>query len=845
MNLKPSEAQIAAGNYEKKHEKFQGLNISIETPKGAERRGIGKDGNPWSVKMPHDYGYIKRTEGADGDQVDVYIGHHKKSPHVFVVDQHDADSGEFDEHKVMLGFANAQQATRAYDRGFSDGSGPDRRRALLHMGMEDFKKWLAAGNAKKSVKGFAKGGRVNRADGGRMPWENPEEAGGNPWDRPAAEKKNTMGALKAGLIGATKGASANFHDEMEGLVAASGYPSWMPRLGFITDLPAMAIGAGRSALSDESRKVYEKKRDAIRAEQKQAEEEHPYASFAGELVGSLLLPVGKVGTIGQAARAGAGYGLASGVGEGEGIADSAVKGGVGMMGGAALGSVAPKLGEYAGKAADWAGDKFQQAIAPMRRMTDPENQALPFFLEKMKKDVDAGNALTQEQLDFARKYGLPIVGGDLGGEEVRSLARWAGDTSPAARDKINNVLNERHLDEASRLSAGVENLTLAPNARDARAAFKKAAEVANEKYYSEAMEKGQWGIQTPIIDQLMTSPSMQEAIQRAGKTFKDMQAAGMTSKAFHMGEDGVPRPTLEFMNQFKIELGDMIDAAKKAGEKSRAKSLTLLKNKMLGELDELIPEYKKARGIAAELFGVRDASEAGAELFRMSSNPKLYDSGLMDNLGKMSSAERGMVASGYLTAMADKIRTEPNSRNIASIILRSNQSRDVAERLLGTRKVGELEMMIDLEKAASRLREAVQGNSATSRLEQAKRLISSELGWAGAGAGFGALTSGNVFDPMNAVYGAGAALSKRGRDKYFANAQKKWADKIAEYIVTNDMTKLRQAAQQMAKNPWAKRDVRKTVERILKTGGTQAPSIAAPLKITVGPRQVPADEEQE
>lgn len=192
MNLNPSEAQIAAGNYKKRHEKFQGLNLSIENPKGSERRGIGKDGNPWSVKMPHDYGYIKRTEGADGDQVDVYVGHHKKSPHVFIVDQHDADSGEFDEHKVMLGFASAKQAAGAYDRGFSDGKGPDRRRAVLHLGMDDFKEWLAAGRAKKSVKGFARGGRINKADGGWVMLKQPQSASepeAPPAPKPPAEER--------------------------------------------------------------------------------------------------------------------------------------------------------------------------------------------------------------------------------------------------------------------------------------------------------------------------------------------------------------------------------------------------------------------------------------------------------------------------------------------------------------------------------------------------------------------------------------------------------------------------------------------------------------------------------
>lgn len=168
MNLKPSKAQISAGNYKMRHDKFQGLDISIENPKGSERRGIGKDGNPWSVKMPHDYGYIKGTEGADGDHVDVYVGHHKKSPHVFVIDQHDCDSGKFDEHKCMLGFANADQAAKAYDKGFSDNRGEERRRSMLHLSVGDFKEWLKAGNAKKSVKGFASGGRINKANGGMI-----------------------------------------------------------------------------------------------------------------------------------------------------------------------------------------------------------------------------------------------------------------------------------------------------------------------------------------------------------------------------------------------------------------------------------------------------------------------------------------------------------------------------------------------------------------------------------------------------------------------------------------------------------------------------------------------------
>lgn len=54
----PTDAEKEAGNYEKGHVIIQGLDISIENPKGSFRSGVDKDGKPWSVKMPSHYGYI-------------------------------------------------------------------------------------------------------------------------------------------------------------------------------------------------------------------------------------------------------------------------------------------------------------------------------------------------------------------------------------------------------------------------------------------------------------------------------------------------------------------------------------------------------------------------------------------------------------------------------------------------------------------------------------------------------------------------------------------------------------------------------------------------------------------
>ncbi len=148
----PTDAQVEAGNYAKGHFSYNGLNIAIETPKGAMRRSKERDedGKPtWEVKLPAHYGYIKGTEGADNDPVDIYMGPTPNSDTVFIIDQKDADSGRFDEHKVMLGFANARAAIETYMDGFSDGRGSERFSDVTVKTIPEFKEWL---NARKATK---------------------------------------------------------------------------------------------------------------------------------------------------------------------------------------------------------------------------------------------------------------------------------------------------------------------------------------------------------------------------------------------------------------------------------------------------------------------------------------------------------------------------------------------------------------------------------------------------------------------------------------------------------------------------------------------------------------------
>ncbi|TGM05994.1 chromosome partitioning protein ParB [Leptospira barantonii] len=145
----PTPLQIRAGNYKKTHIWFRGLPITIENKKGSYRTGTDPDGNTWKNKIHYDYGYLKRTKGADGDHVDVFVGPDNESDVVFVINQKNKD-GSFDEHKVMLGFHDEKAARAGYLKNYSKnwkGLG-----SVVTLTLSQFKEWLEKGDTKRELK---------------------------------------------------------------------------------------------------------------------------------------------------------------------------------------------------------------------------------------------------------------------------------------------------------------------------------------------------------------------------------------------------------------------------------------------------------------------------------------------------------------------------------------------------------------------------------------------------------------------------------------------------------------------------------------------------------------------
>ena len=163
VNTNPTEAQKEAGNYKKGHVQIGTFNVTIEQPKGSVRSGVDADGKKWETEMQNTYGYIRGTEGVDGDHIDVFLSDdidgwdgHK----VFVVDQRNAD-GSFDEHKVMLGFNDINDAEAAYMSNYEEGW--QGLGAITGVSIEEFEKWIASSHRK--TKAFAEYKSVKTTEG--------------------------------------------------------------------------------------------------------------------------------------------------------------------------------------------------------------------------------------------------------------------------------------------------------------------------------------------------------------------------------------------------------------------------------------------------------------------------------------------------------------------------------------------------------------------------------------------------------------------------------------------------------------------------------------------------------
>lgn len=502
----------------------------------------------------------------------------------------------------------------------------------------------------------------------------------------AAEKQIGVGAPQGPLSQAQLTPAQAFFDKTANSAAFGMGPQIAGAMGAVGSL----VGPNHDLSG------YATERDKAQQQLAQDQYAHPTASTLGNVTGAVVSPIG--GAIGHAVApvAGAiagGTGLASALGRGaiEGAAQGAAYGagstqgdaldrlrgglagaGYGLAGGAAIGAAGYGLGKGA--------QAIQQRFFP-----SATDAAVPLSPN--------ARSLLQEGVNQSDAGGATSSPGDVSGDQMSELVRWARARSPAARAEIDPFFQAREADRLPQIQGAIEDAVGQPRgsldqdvesiaqqrATDAEPAYQKAyasAPIKNPDVlktlqlpeFQKAYQRGQSiarleGIDIP--DLTSPPPEMSSTLLKSDPKLAKMVSDQIASQSGGPSE-GVPIQAIDYT---KRGVQDMI-RTRMAGEgmgPTQARALTQRLNDMLSQVDQEAPDYASARSQYASHSALLDAASQGADDFTSlktsardvqqtlsglsQDEQALYKRGALDQL--MKGLEN---ASGSATGSADLVR---------------------------------------------------------------------------------------------------------------------------------------------------------------------------------------------
>ncbi len=618
----------------------------------------------------------------------------------------------------------------------------------------------------------------------------------------------------------------NFYDELAGLMRSGGVDPNDPDIAHA--VKGLAVGAYKKIKGgdQEADKLYNEQVANTRAETKQLESEHPWASLGGQATGAVLLPglgaargATMAGRMGAGALVGAGTGAAYGLGEGESPEERLSKAGTGAAVGGVVGGLAPPVA-----AGITAG--VGRITSPIKNIIQgairPETEASRRVASAIRKDIDAGaGGLSAQEFHAAQQAGTPVANMDIGGEATRALARSAANTSPVGRAALEQTINDRFESQGPRISSWLQDTFHYPNASAQQAALEETARTVNNSLYTKAREAGSQGLWSPELERLAGSSAVNKAMKTAVENSKDeaiVKGYGAANPKitftsdgqiqFNRGPTGVPTyPDLQYWDQVRRELSDAAHRAGYGTEESRrlgsfAKSLN-------AELDNLVPEYATARKTAAGFFGAQDALEAGKSF--VGGGHRFKTDEVRTALASMSPTERQLFQDGYVSRLIEKMDAVGDRRTILNQIAQSPAAREELNLALGRQRATELEGRLRIEGIMDLARKAVQNQSTTVRQL-------AEMGLAG-----GAVGSYEGYQHGGAA-GIGAAIMTgallHGKNKVNENL----ARRVGEMLASSDPTVMRRGVQYITRSQRMMDALRSFDTRFAAIAGQQAGS---------------------
>ena len=380
-----------------------------------------------------------------------------------------------------------------------------------------------------------------------------------------------------------------------------------------------------------------------------------YLGSAIEFLPGALIPGGQIG-LGARAAGAVGAGLAS-----QG-AESYLKGtpseGTGYQTAAQI--AAALAGGMGGTGlAKGIGSTVKGSIAP-------ESEALKRMAKAQGSDETVGGAKGARADVLGGTSPNDILPAAAGGQNMQALlSKSAGSAGEAAQGKFNAVA-ERFKDEAiPKVQRAIDDAFGGKEVQafEAMDTYAQRVKELNDTNYKRVMALPEAAfIQSPDINAIMgrlPKGTMDNVLDSFRMRDVDPASYGLlkTNKGWVVPPGGA---NLRFFDEIKQQLDDSIGRLMdpvtktiKPGERSAVGDLMGIKTKLTNILDTKVPEYKQIRSEAADIYGAKNALEAGYKYFSDNSPKRMHI--FEQKLSKMTDAQKDELAYGFASAFKDSL----------------------------------------------------------------------------------------------------------------------------------------------------------------------------------------------
>jgi hypothetical protein len=487
-------------------------------------------------------------------------------------------------------------------------------------------------------------------------------------------------------------------------------------LGFSDELAGFAGGVGSLLTGEGYSTGYESGRDTERARLKEFKSEHPVAATTAEVAGGFLTaapvatgaavgtPAWRVvhgaatqpaianpalstaGGIARSAGAGAVMGGAAGFGSAEGgVEDRLAGAGIGATLGGVLGGGIPLVAA--------AARPIVGKVAHALGLRDAGEKARMQLLRAFERDGITPEDALRRLNDWQMQGAKPEMLIDLGGENVRGLARAAAGVPGEAKNRAVEVLTTRQGGQAARVGEDVAQAYGRPgNFYDVSDDLMRARTTQAAPLYQQAFER-HTAVSSDRLRELLDDPVMRDGLRRGLELQRiEARARGQQFRPndyaiTNFDDAGNPVmgevPNLRLLDAAKRGLDDILSEARAermargTPMSQRERAIDEFRHAYVAEIDNLLggatsPDnlYAQARAAWSGPSRSLDAMNLGRRIFNEDAEITARA------IQRLPEGDREFFRAGVVQALRDKINNTQDGSNVVRSFFRNQAMRD-------------------------------------------------------------------------------------------------------------------------------------------------------------------------